>query len=81
MTSKMPQRYIHYFGNESSKSILKAKGIIKEEGDFSQNILTPRQCPNCNEPNKPDSQFCNKCKLVMSLTFYNDLLVNKRKRT
>jgi len=30
ITSKMPQRYIHYFGSESSKSILKIKGVIKE---------------------------------------------------
>ena len=30
MTSKMPQRYLHYFGHESSKSILQFKGVIKE---------------------------------------------------
>ena len=39
ITSKMPQRYIHYFGSESSKSILKVKGVIKENDSGIQNIL------------------------------------------
>lgn len=30
MASKMPQVYIHYFGTESSSSLLKAYGIEKE---------------------------------------------------
>lgn len=29
MSSRMPQVYIHYFGNESSKSLLEAYGIEK----------------------------------------------------
>jgi hypothetical protein len=29
MTSKMPQVYIHYFGTESPRSLLEAKGIVK----------------------------------------------------
>ena len=37
MSSKMPQVYIHYFGNESAKSILEAKGILKAE-DEGNNI-------------------------------------------
>ena len=36
MTSKMPQVYIHYFGTESSNSLLKAYGIEKED---NQNCL------------------------------------------
>ncbi len=39
ITSKMPQRYIHYFGSESSKSILKVKGIIKENESDTQDTL------------------------------------------
>jgi hypothetical protein len=34
LTSKMPQRYLHYFGTESSKSILQIKGVIKENDDI-----------------------------------------------
>jgi len=73
ITSKMPQRYIHYFGNESSRLILKAKGVIKEGEDFAQNILRPRQCPNCNEPNKQDSKFCIKCRMVLTYDCYSEV--------
>ena len=38
MSSKMPQAYIHYFGNESSKSLLQLKGIIKKEDIEKSNI-------------------------------------------
>lgn len=73
ITSKMPQRYIHYFGNESSRSILKAKGIIKEDEGFGQDILRSRQCPNCNEPNKRDSKFCVKCRMVLTYDSYSEV--------
>ena len=55
MTSKMPQRYLHYFGSESSKSILRLKGIIKENEEIENNILKPKYCNNCNESNVPNS--------------------------
>jgi integrase/recombinase XerD len=29
--SNMPQKYLHYFGNESSESILQAYGIVTKE--------------------------------------------------
>jgi integrase/recombinase XerD len=55
--SQMHLKYIHYFGNESSESLLEAYGVATK--DKSQvHILKPKQCPNCNEPNKPDSKVC-----------------------
>ena len=65
--SEMPERYIHYFGNESLNTILEAHGIEKKKSDGKENILKIKACPHCNEPNRPDSQFCIKCKLVLSL--------------
>jgi hypothetical protein len=56
-TSKMPQIYLHYFGNESSNSLLEISGIVKHN-EKKMNVLKPKQCPNCNEPNKPDGKFC-----------------------
>ena len=74
MSSKMPQVYIHYFGNESSKSLLEAKGLIRiEDLEKKSDILKPRQCPNCNEPNKHDSKFCIKCMMVLTYDSYNEL--------
>ena len=37
MTSKMPTVYLHYFGTESAKKLLEAKGIIKY-GSNNKNV-------------------------------------------
>jgi len=50
----MHLKYLHYFGNESNDSILQAYGIIPKDSEAAD-VLRPKQCPNCNEPNKPDS--------------------------
>jgi integrase/recombinase XerD len=69
--SQMHLKYIHYFGNESSESILEAYGIIPKDRQPSD-ALKPKQCPNCNEPNKPDSRFCAKCRMVLTYDAYNE---------
>ncbi len=71
MSSRMPNVYIHYFGNESSKSLLEAYGIenfSKEQTNF----LKSKSCPNCFEPNKQDNRFCAKCKMVLSYDSYSE---------
>ena len=77
--SNMPQKYLHYFGNESSESILQAYGIVtREKQDIDK--LRPKQCPNCNEPNKPDSKFCAKCRMVLTYDAYNETLENQKEK-
>ena len=81
MSSKMPQTYIHYLGNESVDSLLEARGlVIKEKGKKDNNIRS-KYCPNCNEPNTMNSQFCanSKCKMILS---YNEYLgsIEKQKQ-
>jgi hypothetical protein len=56
-TSKMPAIYLHFFGTESSKAILEAKGVIPKDAATS-NRLQSKYCPNCREPNTPDSKWC-----------------------
>ena len=68
--SKMSQKYFHYFGNESSNGLLQAYGILPKDKQESE-ILKPKQCPNCNEPNKPDSKFCAKCRMVLTYDGYS----------
>jgi integrase len=80
MSSKMPQTYIHYFGNESSKSLLQLKGIIKKEDIEKSLILKSSQCPNCQEPNKPGSKFCIKCRMVLTYDSYSKTLDEKAKQ-
>ncbi|HEY9385794.1 MAG TPA: hypothetical protein VIP70_02045, partial [Nitrososphaeraceae archaeon] len=47
--SQMHLKYLHYFGNESSESLLEAYGIMPKGQQIDQ--LKPKQCPNCSEPN------------------------------
>jgi hypothetical protein len=77
--SKMPSVYLHYFGTESCNSLLETSGIIKKEG-YGSLGLTSIQCPGCKEPNKPESRFCAKCKMVLTYNAYNETLENEQKR-
>jgi integrase len=69
--SNMPQKYLHYFGNEASESLLEAYGIISKDHNLSD-ALKSKQCPNCNEPNKPDGRFCAKCRMVLTYDAYSE---------
>lgn len=70
--SQMHLKYLHYFGNESSESLLEAYGLVDKGIQIDQ--LRPKQCPNCSEPNKADSKFCAKCRMVLSYDAYAESL-------
>jgi len=42
--------------------------------------LKPKQCPNCNEPNKPDSKFCAKCRMVLTYDAYSETLEKQQEK-
>jgi integrase len=75
--SQMHLKYLHYYGNESSESLLEAYGIVTKENQ-ELNFLKPKQCPNCSEPNKPDSKFCAKCRMVLTYDAYTETLEEKQ---
>ncbi|MGA7542892.1 MAG: zinc ribbon domain-containing protein, partial [Nitrososphaeraceae archaeon] len=75
-SSQMHLKYLHYFGNESNESLLEAYGIVTPGQQIDQ--LKPKQCPNCNEPNKPDSRFCNKCRMVLTYDAYSETLEKQK---
>ena len=75
--SQMHLRYLHYFGNESCESILEAYGIVTKDQKLSD-ALRPKQCPNCNEPNKPDGKFCAKCRMVLTYDAYSETVEEKQ---
>jgi hypothetical protein len=56
MNSNMAQKYIHYFGNESSESLLEAYGIVTKN-NVPIDTLNPKICPNCSEGNTQNSSF------------------------
>jgi integrase/recombinase XerD len=72
-------KYEHWFGNESTEGILEAYGIVPKDKQLSD-ILKPKQCPNCSEPNKPDSKFCAKCRMVLAYDAYNETLEKQQER-
>jgi integrase len=76
--SQMPQKYLHYFGNESSESLLEAYGIVPKNQQIDQ--LKPKQCPNCMESNKPDSKFCAKCRMVLTYDAYSETIEEKQQK-
>ena len=78
-SSQMHLKYIHYFGNEASESLLEAYGIVPVDKQ-QINALQYKQCPNCAEPNKPDNQFCCKCKMVLTFGGYHETLEKEQKK-
>jgi integrase/predicted nucleic acid-binding Zn ribbon protein len=81
MTSKMPTVYLHYFGTESARKLLEAKGIIKYGSNGNNrnvNVLVSKSCPQCSEPNKPDAQFCIRCKMVLNYESYKKTVLEER---
>src|SRR5215813_11456215 len=79
MSSNMAQKYIHYFGNESSESLLEAYGIVTNNS-IPIDRLNPKMCPNCNEGNTQDSKFCSKCKMIMTFEGYQEALESQKEK-
>ena len=79
MNSNMAQKYIHYYGNESSESLLEAYGIITKD-KVPIDTLNPKICPNCNEGNTQDAKFCSKCKMIMSFEGYQEALESQKEK-
>src|SRR5215469_3780115 len=73
----MNLKYEHWVGNESSQSLLEAYGILPQD-NHTVEMLKPKQCANCNEPNKPDSKFCAKCRMVLTYDAYNETIESQK---
>ena len=74
--SQMHLKYEHWFGNESSESLLEVYGIVASGEQIDQ--LRPKHCPNCSEPNKVDSKLCSKCRMVLSYDAYSETLEQRK---
>jgi hypothetical protein len=59
--------------------VLEAYGIVTKDRKLSD-ALRSKQCPNCNEPNKPDSKFCAHCRMVLTYDAYNETLDEQKKK-
>ena len=47
--------------------------------DRMRDLLKPKPCPNCDEPNKPESKFCAKCKFVLTFDAFNEAMEEREK--
>ena len=75
----MAQKYIHYFGNESSESLLEVYDIVTKN-NVPIDTLNPKICPNCNEGNTQDAKFCAKCRMVLTYDAYNETVEEKQQK-
>src|SRR5919202_5394889 len=72
-------KYIHYFRNESSESLLEAYGIATKN-NVQIDTLSPKICPNCNEGNTHDAKWCSKCKMLISYEGYQEALESQKQK-
>lgn len=77
--SQMHLKYLHYYGNESSTSLLQEYGILPKDNEETH-VLHPKQCPNCQEPNRPDQKFCAKCRMVLTYDAYSETLEKEQQK-
>lgn len=74
------QKYQHYYNDDSFDAVLTVMDGLNlsnnPSGKGQKSLLKPKQCPNCNETNKPESKFCIKCKFVLSWDVYNKSIQN-----
>lgn len=77
--SGMPQKYVHYFGDEANQDLLVAYGILPKD-EAVDTTLRPKYCPNCNSPNQPEQHYCMSCGFVLTLTGYSELMEEHKKK-
>jgi integrase/recombinase XerD len=78
------QKYQHYYAYDGFDAMLVMDGLVLPsapgtKGSKAKNLLKPKQCPNCDETNKPESKFCVKCRFVLSFDGFNEAIEEKAK--
>jgi len=74
------QKYQHYYADDSFDAVLTCMdgltpaGMVQGSNKKKKDLLKPKQCPNCDESNKPESRFCSKCKFVLSFDAFNETM-------
>ena len=60
-------------------SLLQEYGILPKDNE-EMHVLHPKQCPNCQEPNRPDQKFCAKCRMVLTYDAYSETLEKEQQK-
>jgi integrase/recombinase XerD len=77
--SNMPSKYVHYFGDEANQDLLVAYGL-KSKDKVIETKLKPKYCPNCNNPNQPNTKYCHSCGLVLSYDAYHQTMEDQHRK-
>jgi integrase len=76
-------KYQHYFADDSVDAMLTVMdGLMPATlgpTNKKKSLLKAKQCPNCDESNKPESKFCSKCKFILSFDAFNEAVEEKGK--
>lgn len=76
-------RHKYQHADDSFDAILQADGLLTPMGSGlkknKKDLLKPKPCPNCDEPNTPETKFCIKCRYVLSYGAYNEAIEEKEK--
>jgi hypothetical protein len=75
----MPNVYIHYFGDESSKSLLEYYGVENYQ-QAKIDALRGKHCPNCSEPCMPEGGFSPRCRMVLTYDAYSETIEEKKQK-
>jgi integrase/recombinase XerD len=77
------QKYQHYYTDDALEAMLVMDGLVSPSSvaakDKMKTLLKPKQCPNCDESNKPENKFCSKCRFVLSFDAFNETMEQKSK--
>jgi integrase len=81
--------YIRRHSALTEKSTILKEHVLRQHAGWSIGSQMPqiylhhlksKQCPNCSEPNKPDSKFCAKCRMVLTYDAYNETIDEKQNK-
>jgi len=75
----MPKVYIH-LSDESSKILLEKRGLLSKKDKEISTINKSKICVNCQEPNRPEAQWCISCKMILSYVSYKETLEKQKQK-
>jgi hypothetical protein len=76
-------KYQHYFDDDALEGVLtEMDGLVLPGSKGSKkgkSPLKPKQCPNCDETNKPETKYCGKCGFALTFDAFNEAIEERSK--
>ncbi len=82
--SNMELKYTHFFGAESNDTILSEIYGLETAATLKAKKMSvamiPITCPNCKEPNIPDSKWCNHCQMLFTTEAHHETIQAQKEK-